>query len=199
MSTLKNQLKDYFFTGFLALLPIVIIGAFFIWIFNLVGGFIRPVLRVIGLNYNLFLVLIVLAIILLIMIIIGKLIRTKIGKKLFKYLEQYLFNIVPGYKQAKSLVGSFSNNKSSKIYHSVVLVDIFNTGTLMTGFVTDIPNEKYLTVFVPTGPNPTSGMIYHVKKENTKQVDVSPQKAFETIIAVGKNSKELFDNLNKKN
>ncbi len=198
MSSLERSIKDNFFTGLLALLPIAIIVAFFVWVFNIIGGFVRPILALVGLNYNLFFVIIVLIIILLLVYIIGALVRTPRGKKSFSYFEQYLLNLIPGYKQVKSLVDSFSGKESSKNYHSVVLVDVFKTGTLMTGFVTDKPSKDFFTVFVPTGPNPTSGMIYHVKKSQIVELDVSPQKAFESIIAVGKDSKKLFDGLNKK-
>ncbi|MDA3817791.1 MAG: DUF502 domain-containing protein, partial [Prolixibacteraceae bacterium] len=78
-------------------------------------------------------------------------------------------------------------------FSEVVLIDIFNSGVLMTGFITDYQeNNDYLTVFVPTGPNPTSGNIYHLPKEKVKRTDISVDYAIKTIISCGAGSENIF-------
>ena len=189
----KKDVRATFFVGLLTLLPIAIIIAFFVWLFGLLTAIIRPILSVVGLNYNFFLFLIVLVVLLLLIFLTGVFVRTKGGRYAFLQLENLLLKLVPGYRQIKGMVDSFTGKGTTKNYKSVVLVDVFQNGSLMTGFVTDRPAKDISTVFVPTGPNPTNGMIYHVHKDFITEVDVSPQKAFESIIAVGKNSKDIFD------
>lgn len=194
----KKDVKTTFFMGLITLLPIVILLVFFIWLFGLLVRIIRPILEIVGLNYNLFLFLVVLIILFLLIFLIGLMVRTKGGNYAFLQFEKLLLKLVPGYKQIKGLVDSFTGKGSSKNYKSVVLVDIFQNGCLMTGFVTDKPTKNISTVFIPTGPNPTNGMIYHVHNDFITPVDVSAKKAFESIIAVGKNSSEVFKGVNLK-
>jgi uncharacterized membrane protein len=79
----------------------------------------------------------------------------------------------------------------------VVLVDIFNSGALMTGFITDDQGEV-LTVFVPTGPNPTSGNIYHLQKDRVQKTGASVDSGMKSIISCGAGSAELFASLKSK-
>ena len=63
----------------------------------------------------------------------------------------------------------------------------------MTGFVTDDElGHGFLTIFVPTGPNPTNGFIFHVPEDKVYYVDVRPEDAMRTIIGVGTGSRILF-------
>ena len=192
-NSFKENVKNTFFTGFLTLLPIAVILIFFVWLFDLLVSIIRPLLIAGGLNYTSFLFFLALFVLLLLIYLTGLLIRTKGGRYAFKQLELLLKKLIPGYKQVKSMLDSFTGKDSSKHYSSVVLVDIFQNGTYMTGFVTDKPTKSISTVFIPTGPNPTNGMIYHVNNKFLINVKVSPKVAFESIIAVGKNSEAIFN------
>jgi len=73
----------------------------------------------------------------------------------------------------------------------VVLVDIFNSGVLMTGFITDDQGEV-ITVFVPTGPNPTSGNIYHMPQDRVFKTSATIDNGMKSIISCGAGSKEVF-------
>ena len=193
----KRDVRTTFFMGLLTLLPIAIIIAFFFWLFGLLVGIIRPILDLIGLNYNLFLFFVVLIVLFLLIFLTGLMVRTKGGNYAFIQFERLLLKLIPGYKQIKGMIDSFTGKGASKHYKSVVLVDVYQNGSLMTGFVTDKPAKGISTVFVPTGPNPTNGLIYHVNDKFITRSDVTPQKAFESIIAVGKNSTEVFAKISK--
>ncbi|MBK8503269.1 MAG: DUF502 domain-containing protein [Saprospiraceae bacterium] len=70
-------------------------------------------------------------------------------------------------------------------FSDVVLVDVFSNGTRMTGFITDEHSSGNFTVFVPTGPNPTNGFIFHLKAEQVERLaDVKTDDALRSIIAV---------------
>ena len=70
-------------------------------------------------------------------------------------------------------------------------MDIFNSGVLMTGFITDDQGD-IISVFVPTGPNPTSGNIYHLQKERVLRTTASVDVGMKTIISCGAGSAEVF-------
>lgn len=62
----------------------------------------------------------------------------------------------------------------------------------MTAFVTEQHVDGSYSVFVPTGPNPTSGNIYHLKKKYVHLVDVSVEDAMRSIISCGAGSGKLL-------
>ena len=65
---------------------------------------------------------------------------------------------------------------------------------LMTGFITDNQGE-IITVFVPTGPNPTSGNIYHLPKAKVLKTGASVDNGMKSIISCGAGSAEVFASL----
>ena len=108
--------------------------------------------------------------------------------------DRYMMKI-PGYKMAKETVQQFFG-KNRSFFREVVLVDIFNTGTLMTGFITDDQGEM-ITVFVPTGPNPTSGNIYHMPFERVIKTSASVDSGMKSIISCGAGSAQVFESVIK--
>jgi uncharacterized membrane protein len=129
--------------------------------------------------------------------LLGLFIRTQFGKMVKHFIEKNYFSKLPGYKTVREIVQQlFGGNRT--FFSEVVLIDIFNTGVLMTGFITDYQeNNDYLTVFVPTGPNPTSGNIYHLPKEKVTRTDISVDFAIKTIISCGAGSESIFKALKK--
>ena len=66
------------------------------------------------------------------------------------------------------------------------------------GFITDDQGE-IITVFVPTGPNPTSGNIYHLEKDRVMKTGASVDNGMKSIISCGAGSAELFKTMKKQN
>ena len=106
--------------------------------------------------------LLVLIVILGLCFLVGLFIRTRLGLYLYSGLESSLLSKTPGYKMIKETVNQFFGKKVSP-FSSVALIQIFQNETLVTGFVTDKHAGDMVSVFVPTGPNPTSGFIYHLQ------------------------------------
>ena len=57
---------------------------------------------------------------------------------------------------------------------------------------TDDDHEKYVTIFCPTAPNPTSGFIYHVPRENVYEIDESVEDTMRTVLSGGFGSNVLI-------
>jgi uncharacterized membrane protein len=120
----------------------------------------------------------------------GLIVKSRIGRFIKHSLEKKYLMRIPGYKVARETVQQFFGSKRT-FFSEVVLVDIFNSNTLMTGFITS-KNDEYITVFVPTGPNPTSGNIYHVRREQVFPTTTSVETGIKTIISCGAGSAEIF-------
>jgi uncharacterized membrane protein len=63
----------------------------------------------------------------------------------------------------------------------------------VTCFITDSHDDGSFTVFVPTGPNPTSGLIYHLGGEFVHPVNVPVQEAMRSVISCGAGSGKLLN------
>jgi uncharacterized membrane protein len=193
---LRNFLRTTLIGGVVALAPLTLIILLFRWVINLIGRNLSPVVDRIMmdsdpdpfLRFAIF-VLTFIAI-LLFFFVIGIIVRTRMAVFLNKAEDRYLLK-VPGYKLAKETVQQFFG-KNRSFFKEVVLVDIFNSGALMTGFITDDQGEV-ITVFVPTGPNPTSGNIYHLQKEKVFRTNASVDNGMKSIISCGAGSSEIFE------
>ncbi|MCB0650328.1 MAG: DUF502 domain-containing protein [Saprospiraceae bacterium] len=124
---------------------------------------------------------------------IGLFVRTTFGHRLFNFVEENWLRKLPIYGTLRDAISTFTTRDKTP-FRQVVLVDVFSNPTRMTGFVTDeLESSGYVTVFVPTGPNPTNGFIFHVKKDQLEYLDIKPEDAMRTIIGVGVGSDILFE------
>jgi len=193
---LRNFFRTSVLGGLVAILPLALLFIFFRWIINLIQRYLEPLVGLINSESKIVItglyILAVIAIILL-FFLLGLFIQTRIGIFFRNILEEQYLSKIPGYKLTRETVMQFFG-KNKSFFREVVLVDIFNSGTLMTGFITDDhENSDYLTVFVPTGPNPTSGNIYHVHKHKTIRTGTSVDAGMKSIISCGAGSSYIFE------
>ena len=186
--------------GLVAVMTMALLILVFRWIVTLIGKYLRPIVDLINTKSEIqeYLVYILTIIAILITFFLtGLVIQTRLGRFFNKVLEDKYLLKIPGYKVVRDTVRQFFG-KNTSFFSKVVLVDVFNCGTLMTGFITDDQGE-ILTVFVPTGPNPTSGNIYHIKKEKVITTSIPVETGMKTIISCGAGSSEIFKNMGKGN
>ncbi|MDH3981753.1 MAG: DUF502 domain-containing protein, partial [Kiritimatiellaceae bacterium] len=125
---------------------------------------------------------------------VGLFVRTRIGQWVYTGLEGSLLSRAPGYKMVKETVNQFLGKKESP-FSSVALVQIFENDTKVTAFITDRHDDGTITVFVPTGPNPTSGFIYHLNEKYVHPVEISVEDAMRSVISCGAGSEKLVSGL----
>ena len=63
----------------------------------------------------------------------------------------------------------------------------------MTAFVTDEHESGWKTVFIPTGPNPTTGYIVHLRARDVFPIQVRVEDAIRSVISCGAGSAPLID------
>lgn len=202
MPTIKATLSKYFLAGLLVLLPIAILGFFFRWLFGIITDLIQPFTNIFIRSTGfpeLVGDLVVVLIIILVVFLIGLLVTTSFGLFLHTRFDVYLQRIAPGYQMVKDIVGQFIGDKTNSPFKkgAVARVKIFgdNVDTTVTGIVTSQHEDGHYTVFVPTGPNPTSGFIYHVPAAWVElRPEIRIESAMRTVIACGAGSDKLFNN-----
>ena len=187
------RLRNYFITGIVVLVPIGItlyLTKFFISISsNLIPKEINP-------NYYLPFAIPGLEILLAIFFIsiIGYLSLSFIGKKILQLFNDLLKKI-PILRTIYSAIGQMAEtlapNKESK--KSVVLIEYPRKGSWAVGFATkdnkgeisEKTNKNLVNVFVPTTPNPTSGFLLMIPKDELIYLDMTFEEASKFIVSAG--------------
>jgi len=202
MKPSDNKFYRFFKTtligGFVVVLPLSILIFIFKWLFGIVSSIIHPITsRIVGENTELMFAgdLLVISTIILLCFFIGLFVKTKIGRWLFTFLENTLLFKLPGYGMVKETISQLFNTNEKSPFASVALCRIFGNETMVTAFITDKHDNGSYTVFVPTGPNPTSGNIYHLKPEYVHEIEASTEETMRSIISCGAGSKALLNKL----
>ena len=194
MTRLKLFLKNAIVGGLLVILPVAIFLFVLTWVFGLIRKAISPLTIIVmeqspiqGLVAD----VLVIALLIFICFTVGVIVRTKAGKWMHSILESRIFQYAPGYMLIKETIFQFLG-KSKPPFSSVALVQLFDNEVLSTGFITDEHEDGIYTVFIPTGPNPTSGLIYHLPKRLVHPVKVSIEETMRSIISCGAGSSTII-------
>ena len=132
------------------------------------------------------------------------------GKKIITIYE-YVLNKVPVissiYKGIKQVSDTLLSN-SGQAFSKAVLIEFPNAGTYTFAFITGVPNDqiakylkgKFVNVYVPTTPNPTSGYTLIVPTKKIIEIDLSVDQVLKYVISMGVSTtdKEFIKNNKKK-
>ncbi|CAM2873594.1 DUF502 domain-containing protein [Helicobacter burdigaliensis] len=168
--------------GIFAILPFLLL----FWIFSFVYNFFETIFySIFGItNSNLFVTLLILGLSLLLLYYIGHLVDKNKEFLLIRFTELVIAKI-PVVKSIYSGIKEVLNIFSGKNKEGYLGVAYVKVGEMeLIGFITKEEEEHY-SVFVPTTPNPTSGFIIRMKKENVVFSDLSVSDGFKKIISLG--------------
>jgi uncharacterized membrane protein len=201
----KNFIKTTLFGGIVVILPVIIIAFFIKWLFKTITDLIQPLTNYALTQYHVPEFIadgIVISLIILICFFVGVMVQTSIGRLFHRIFDKILVRMAPGYRMVKEVVIQlFGQSEDSPFVNGkVARVKIFGEDcpTEVTALITDQHEDGSYTIFMPTGPNPTSGNIYHVKASQvTVCPDIPLDSAMRTVIACGAGSGMIFKTLCK--
>ena len=190
-------MKKYFITGLLVLVPLVIT----IWVLKSLIGVMDQSLLLLpeAWHPHTFLgrdIPGVGAILTILIVLTTGLIATNFfGMQLIRLWEQ-LLNHLPVVKSIYSSVKQVSDtlfSDSGNAFRKAVLVQFPHTGAWTIAFLTGTPggdvvnhlHGDYVSVFVPTTPNPTSGYFLMMAKADVIELDMTVDEALKYIISMG--------------
>ena len=199
---LQQDLKNDLIAGLLVVIPL----ATTIWLSTIVSRFVlafltsipkqfNPVITLNPLLQDLINLALGLTVPLMGILLIGLMARNIVGRWLLEFGEGTLTKIpLAGsvYKTLKQLLETVLRDNSTR-FRRVVLVEYPREGLFSVGFVTgqvgpslqsDL-EQPLLSVFIPTAPNPTTGWYTLVPEGSVRELDISVEEAFRTIIAAG--------------
>lgn len=132
---------------------------------------------------------------LILIVLAGIVTRLYVGRKLLQLGDTVISKIPLGrtiYGSIKQFMGAVLTRDAEK-FESVVVVEYPRRGCWMIGFVTGgaIPpiqrmgEKRWINLFIPTTPNPTSGFFIMVPEDDVRPLPISIEKAFKLIISGG--------------
>ncbi|MFO7610054.1 MAG: DUF502 domain-containing protein [Candidatus Krumholzibacteriia bacterium] len=187
-----NFLRKHFLTGLLAVAPLVI-TLWILWrVYGLVSATMRPWLqRLPGLSEtypDFFLTFTGVVVFFLLIVLVGLLTRSLFGLALLRLVERAVERIpvVKGmYSGTKQIASVFLQDKRTA-FQRVVLFEYPRPGIFSVGLVTrDEAANPLVNVFLPTTPNPTSGFLLLVPREDLREVRVGVEEAIKIIVSGG--------------
>lgn len=190
-------MRKYFITGLLVLVPLAIT----LWVLNLIVGTLDQSLLLMpekwrpeslfgftlpGLGTILTLVIIFLT---------GLVTRNFLGNRLL-LLWELLLNRIPVVSSIYSSVKQVSDtlfSSSGNAFRKALLIEYPRAGCWTIAFQTGVPGGDvknhllgdYVSVYVPTTPNPTSGFFLMLPRAETIELEMSVDEALKYIVSMG--------------
>lgn len=191
------SLRKWLFTGLLVIVPVVITLAVLDWLVGLLDQtlLILPTAwhpdRLLGFHIPGFGLLLALAILLL----VGAIASNFAGRKLVEWGDR-LVSRIPVVRSIYSSVKQVSDtlfSESGNAFRTAVLVQWPREGVWTIAFITGAPagevaamlRDEYVSVYVPTTPNPTGGYFVMVRKSDCIELNMSVDAALRYIVSMG--------------
>jgi len=189
IARLLGALGNRLLAGVAFAIPLVVTYWVLSFGYGVVTGLSEPWLRTAGINIpGLGFVITLLA-----FMALGFMATHVFGRRLLDRFEQFILripvvaSIYAGTKQViQSLQGMGSQNKAKR----VVAVEYLTPGSYLFGFATGRMTEAgtgraMTTVFVPTAPNPTTGLIINVPEDRVTDCDMTVEEATKMLVSGG--------------
>ncbi len=185
-------LRRKFLTGLVILLPTVLTGWILYKIFVSMDNILRPLvekysfLDIPGLG---------LIAVTLLVLVAGVFAGNFIGRKILKWSEGVVTRIPlvnRMYTAIKQTSEVFVRHERT-VFKEAIFIQYPRPGISVVGFVTstwvtrigDGPEKKYINVFMPTTPIPTSGLFLMIPEEEAIPMNVSVEDALKMVISGG--------------
>jgi len=197
MRKVFKHLKTFIFRGLLAIIPLAlsyfVLRFFYLAVDQRVAHFIE---KWIGFNIPGLGIILVL----LILYLLGLAASNWAGRGFFGLLER-ISKRIPLVKTVYHLgkqLGAAMALPEKQAFKRVVMVEHFRPGVWSIGFVTGhvddkTAGERLLKLFIPQGPNPTSGFMIIVKESQVRELGWSVAEAMNAVISGGLTGPEQID------
>lgn len=194
---MMSSIRRWLLAGLLVLVPLAITLAVLNWIVSTLDQtlLILPVAwhpdRLLGFHLPGFGVLLTLGIVLL----MGAVASNFLGRKLLM-LGNALLRRIPIVRSIYSSVKQVSDtlfSENGNAFRKALLVQWPREGVWTIGFLTGLPGgdvvnhlpDDYLSVYIPTTPNPTGGYFVMLKKTECIELQMSVDEALTYVISMG--------------
>jgi len=190
-------LRKWLLTGLLVIVPGVITA----WVLNWIVSTLDQTLQILPVAWHPDKLLGVhvpgfgVVLTLLILLVVGAVASNFAGRKLVQWGDAVVHRI-PVVRSIYSSVKQVSDtlfSESGNAFRKAVLVQWPREGVWTVAFVTGAPNgevaaylrDEFVSVYVPTTPNPTGGYFVMLRKSDCVELDMSVDAALKYIVSMG--------------
>jgi len=186
---IQDFFKRYFITGLLVIIPIWATFYVLSGLLGIIDGMLGDLPEYfLGLKFpGLGIITLILFVLL-----VGVLTANYLGTQLIRYSDQLMQKVplVRGvYSTMKKIMETFSMKQN---FHGVGLVEYPRKGCYSVGFITGGleggelgQTGRFMTVFVPTTPNPTAGFLLILPEAEVHRLDMTVEQGMKFIISLG--------------
>jgi len=203
--TLFGAWRTNFLTGLAVLLPAFITLAIVKWLFGTIASVTDMLLFFMPRAWthanegrgemHWYYSLAAILLVMLLVSLVGSQARYYAGKKLISWLDSTMLRVPllnKIYGTIKQVNEAFSTGRNTA-FKTVVIIEFPRKGIYSLGFITSEQNdeiqmrtkEQVVCVFVPTTPNPTSGYLALIPKQDVTKLEMSVADAIKYIISLG--------------
>ncbi len=201
-ANVRSKLQRVFIAGILTILPLTITYVLFKFLFEKADAFFQPLIIhfLEQLSYSKQVTYIpglgIVATIILIFLV-GLFVTNIVGKKLVEVVDAVLSriplvrNVYIASKQFFETISVVGASQGG--LNKVVLVEYPRKGLYSLGFVTcestgepqKVTKEEVINVFIPTTPNPTSGMLIMIAKTDIIPLTMTVEEGLKLVVSAG--------------
>lgn len=189
-----KHLRTKIFAGILVILPLGITFLVLKFVFNALDSILNPLMPKVTIYlFNRELSLPGLGIIgfFILLYLMGWITTNVLGRKLIHWTDKLFINIPVVkniYLSSKQLTDAFSTTQKGS-FRQAVFVEFPQEGNFVLGFVTnevtDLQDQRRVTVFIPTAFAPPAGFLLFLPKEKILPSHLTIEEAIKTIMSVG--------------
>lgn len=183
-----SAVRDRLLTGLVAVLPAALTLWVLFVIVRLADGIFQPLFELL---FNRTLPGFGLLLLPVLLYLVGAVVQNRISNTLIEWGES-LVNRLPivgtVYAAVKQTVDAFSFSSAEQKFSRVVFVEYPRRGCWVMGFVTremQFNDEASVALFIPTTPNPTSGVLIIAPERETITSQMSLEEAAKFVISGG--------------
>jgi uncharacterized membrane protein len=184
-------LRRYFLTGIVVIAPIGVTAFVLWWIFTRLDAILGRIFTLLGLRIP------GLGLLVLFLIVVGAgwIAQQAVGREFISLGREWLkkFPLTRTVYTAASQIVEQVVGENRKLFKSCVLVEYPRAGCWAVGFLTataadeinQAVREDSVAVFVPTTPNPTSGVLIFVPRSQVIQLHMTVEEGFKLVVSAG--------------
>lgn len=209
--SLFARLRNYFLAGLLITAPITL-TLYIVWLFvSFIDDKVKPFIPIqyYPESYLPFAIPgLGLLIVLISLTLIGALAAGVLGR-IFLHLSERILNKMP---IIRSIYGAIKQifetvlSKQSMAFREVVMIEYPRRGIWSLGFISgttegevqDLTEDEVVNVFLPTTPNPTSGYLLFIPRQDIKVLSMSVDEGIKMVVSAGIVTPEVHHEFIKK-
>ena len=182
-----SHFRRIILTGLLAIVPVALTFYILKGIFTFLDNLTSPIFK----EMDIYIPGLGILLTLLLVYFLGLFITNILGKRVLYWLEKLIKNIPlvnTIYNTIKqithAITGTADNNFQSVVYVEYPRKKLW-TLAFVTGTSVNEQKLEFYHLFVPTTPNPTSGIFIMIPKEDTLPAEMNVEEALKTVISGG--------------